>query len=248
MKKPLYTIGYVLAIGLLFQNQLLAQTQEKGIEKTPVAKKEYTDDLAPFPYGKAPEEKKTLGQKIKENLDHQNVPVDTVSKEDEPEGYIRFYEFKDITFADREGEVEDAQARPIDNYIVTEDEFDTVDDYYEDVTFKNKDESDDMQEKAYDDQAYTPYRYKLKEDASEEKKYYKTGNENVSENKPDKILPPIEIKGKDFYRQDYIRYYDDRKKKGSVDPSVNPDYSDEIKKAKKRIYDRISENRNDRKN
>ncbi|MEO1258625.1 MAG: hypothetical protein AAFZ15_07500 [Bacteroidota bacterium] len=242
MKKLFYTIAFCLFLVAVFQQPVMAQSPQPT---------EY-DDLAPFPFDdKKPAEKKTFGEKLKKTLNHENVTPDTVAKSPDPdsEEYIRFYEFKDITFSEEENE--EIEYKPMDPVEDKEDTYTYRIEPYRDVTFGDNTTTTtttattEPDQAEYDDEPYQPYRMRLKRDDAERRKYYNSDSEpdEVQRNTPvRKALKPVAIKDKDFYRQDYIYYYYHRKKKGNGEPSDPVYFSDEINKTKKRILDRMEEN------
>ena len=231
MKKPYFTIAFCLLLVAVFQQPAMAQSPPPT---------EY-DDLAPFPFDdKKPKEKKTFGEKIKGTLNHENATPDTVAKAPTSEEYIRFYEFKDVTFSDRDDD--EIEYKPMDPVEDKEDTYTYRIEPYRDVTFGDDTKKTEPQEAEFDDEPYLPYRMRLKKDGSEKKRYYNPNSEadKVREKSPaKKVLKPVVVKDKDFYRQDYIYYYYHRKKKGNGEPSSPVYFSDEINKTKKRILDRM---------
>lgn len=236
MKKPIYNLGWLIAVVVLFNIPAFGQSPEKSAPRT-TPEDLYEDDLSPYPFDKKEPEKKTLGQKIKENLSDDQSTKTPTTKPAEPEEYIRFYEFEDVTFADREiaAEKENDVIGPIEDYKTVEDAYTYKEEYYKDVTFEEENKLREQEKAGYDDQPYLPYQ---------------TNRTTEIENPPAHKSPakPIEIKDEDFYRQDYINYYYHRKKKGNGTPDSQPSFSDEINKSKKLIWDRINEKRAERKN
>lgn len=233
MKKPFFTIAFCLALAAFWQQPAIAQSQETT---------EY-DDLAPFPFDdeNKPKEKKTIGEKLKATLNHENAELDTMAKKPKVEEYMRFYEFKDITFADREKE--EMEYKPRTQYA-EEDKEDTYTyrmEPYRDVTFGKDAGTTELEEKEFDDEPYMPYRMRVNKDDGEKENYYKEEDESDMEEKTPvkEVLKPIAIKDKDHYRQDYIYYYTQRKKKGNGNPENPVYFSNEINKTKKRILDRM---------
>lgn len=239
MKKPFYVFVLCSLCFLLITDQMSAQTQEKSIPET----EETHDDLAPFPFDDVdkPEEKKTIGEKVKEKFQKDQEAHNQKPKEGVSEDPIRFYEFEDITFADEKEEEPVNETHTKGDFKWVKDENKSEDDYYKDVTFDDEIEKGD--DEVYDDQTFSPYKdsyYKPVEEEKEEKKEEKM--------KSDRPVKPIEIKDKDYYKQDYNYYYYNRKKKGNGEPGTYPDYTNEINKSKRKIKDRIRENRDDRDN
>lgn len=233
MKKLVTAFVGGLFCSFVLLNGLSAQTQEKGV---PVPT-ETTDDLSPFPFGEAPEEKKTIGQKVKEKIQNDQAAHENKSKESVSEQPIRFYEFEDVTFADRE-EMEFEEVEEDDGYELIEEGNTYKKEYYKDVTFA--DEATDGKP-AFDDQTYSTY---------QEIEGFKTYDEMVSgddyfkktvEEKPTRSKRPVVVKDKDFYKRDYMDYYNNRKKKGNGEPGSLPDFSEEISDAKRKIRKRIKE-------
>lgn len=236
MKMPIYNFGCLFAMIFLFNSSAIAQTSEKSVPKT-MPEEIYDDDLSPYPFEKKEPEKKTLGQKIKENLSEDRSTKSAPTETAQSEEYIRFYEFEDVTFADREKvfEEENDVIGPVEDYKKIEDTYTYKEEYYKDVTFEEENKLREEEKAGYDDEPYLPY---------------KTSRTSEIENSPIYKAPakPIEIKDEDFYRQDYINYYYHRKKKGNGTPDSPPSFSDEINKSKKLIWDRINEKRAERKN
>lgn len=236
MKMPIYNFGLLVAMVLLFNCPSIAQGSEKSVPKT-TPEEIYEDDLSPYPFDKKEPEKKTLGQKIKENLSEDRSTKSTPTETAPSEEYIRFYEFEDITFADREIAVEEENdvIGPIEDYKTVEDTYTYKEEYYKDVTFEEENKLREQEEAGYDDQPFLPYQ--------------KNNTAEIEKASTPKVpAKPIEIKGEDFYRKDYINYYYHRKKKGNGTPDSPPSFSDEINKSKKLIWDRINEKRAEREN
>ena len=238
MKKSFYAFAVCLFISLLLNIESIAQTQEKSIPK-----EETYDDLAPFPFdNKKPEEKKTIGQKVKDVIQKdQEAHEASEPKEKVSEDPIRFYEFEDITFADEEEKEKVKETHTSGDFKWVKEDNKSEDDYYKDVTFG--DETETEEETIYDDHTYSPYKdsyYKSVDDEEAEKKKEETKRERPAKT--------VVIKDKDYYKQDYIYYYYNRKQKGNGEPGSYPEFSDEINKSKRKIKKRISENRNEREN
>ena len=230
MKKPFYVFVLCSFCFPLMTDRLSAQTQEKSIPE----KEEAHDDLAPFPFDDIdkPEEKKTIGEKVKEKFQKDQEAHNQKPKESVSEDPIRFYEFEDITFADEEQEKPVNETHTKGGFKWVKDENKSEDDYYKDVTFDNEKEKGD--DEMYDDQTFSPYKDSYNKPIEEK-------TEELKEEK--KSAKPIELKDKDYYKQDYTYYYYNRKKKGNGEPGTYPDYSNEINKSKRKIKERIRANR-----
>ncbi len=233
MKKSIYHAGCLIVAAVFFQFQLIGQTTEKNDPKTVSSELYSEDDLAPYPFKKEEPQKKTFGQKIKESLAGED-PKPAPPAESQPEEYIRFYEFEDVTFSKDESDagLENNQAGPMEDYKTTDDVYIYKREYYKDVTFADHDE--------WEDEPGLP--------KNEEAKPYQENDTSPAKSSKTTTLPPVEIKDEAYYRQDYINYYYHRKKKGNGTPENPPSFSEEIRQSKKRIWDRIEEKRAERKN
>ena len=236
MKRSLLLVCCVALATLLY-----AQTQEEKNESTPINQNTgESDDLAPYPFDEKKPEKKTFREKVRESIyAGKEESPDTVANAEKPEVHIRFYEFKDITFEEddeMEFESDDSEVGPIDEYDLVED--DSVyegEGYYKDVTFENE-KKIKKKEIKYDDEIYAPYRKRNTERSRSTEKTTtpeKKENQTIKINSTQKpIAKPIEIKGKDFYRKDYIYYYYNRKKKASSDIASYTNYSSAMERCR----------------
>ena len=244
MKKIPNLSGCALLFILFFINNTTAQAPA-GNHPAPTQQStyEWNDDLAPYPYGNPPADKKTIGEKIKESITPPDNPPDTASESAAPTGYVRFYEFEDITFADREDDSADKNNR--DNttapryYWATDHDDDLANDYYRDVTFDDQYKAGVIDSAEYDDQFYSPYTF-----SPTDNDYYQPDNTNgysVAKNEKHHCEKnKLVVKDKKYYREDYMSYYSERKKKGIGSPAAKVDFSEEIKKIKNKIWRRIN--------
>ncbi len=240
MKKFIYTCGCLMAVMILLSSEVFAQAQEKPAPKTTNSELYEEDDLSPYPYAKEEPKKKTFGQKIKEGFKEEEKPEKKAAAENQTEEYIRFYEFEDVTFADREEEMEfeeeNDQTGPMEDYKSEENSYIYKQEYYKDVTFEGENKLRKQESGGYDDELHSSHR--------------KNNRTTRTQRPPATAKPakPIEIKGENFYREDYMNYYSLRKKKGNGTPDTPPSFSNELRKSKKIIWDRINKNRAEREN
>ncbi len=230
----------LFACCLVLTSMLYAQTQEETSESTIANQNANSvDDLAPYPFDDKKPEKKTFREKVRESIHGEQESPDSIANAEEPEVHIRFYEFKDITFEGDEidFETENHKVGPIDEYELIEDDSAYVGDgYYKDVTFENEKKIEEQKDIKYDDEVYSPYKKRYRELSRNAEK------STVPEKKEDQTIKikstqnsttkPIEIKGKDHYRKDYIYYYYNRKKKAGSDIASMTSYSQAIERCR----------------